>query len=319
MTDVRHPTAIIDTPHVGRGTRVWAFAHILAGARIGSDCNICDHVFIENDVTIGDRVTVKCGVQLWDGITVEEDVFIGPNATFTNDPFPRSRQRPPEFARTRLQAGCSIGANATILPGLTIGRNAMVGSGSVVTHDVPPNAIVMGSPARITGYVDAIRWSATEFPAQRDELRLATNGPKLTRLPLVQDLRGNLSFAEVEKHLPFAVKRYFVIWDVPSKDVRGEHAHRTLEQFLICLRGSCRVLLDDGHVREEVVLNSPTLGLYMPPLIWSVQFSHSPDSMLLVLASETYDAGEYVREYEEFLRLSGASRSVHGANPSAAG
>src|SRR5512133_3771920 len=146
----KHDAAIVESQAVGDGTRIWAFAHVLPGASIGRDCNICDHVFIENDVTIGDRVTVKCGVQLWDGVTIESDVFIGPNATFTNDPFPRSRQRPGRFLRTVVKKGASIGANATLLPGLTIGERAMIAAGAVLTHDAPPNAILAGNPARIT-------------------------------------------------------------------------------------------------------------------------------------------------------------------------
>src|SRR6266849_6347115 len=151
----QHEKAIVETPNVGDGTRVWAFAHILPKAVIGEDCNICDHVFVENDVVVGNRVTVKCGVQLWDGIRLEDDVFVGPNATFTNDPFPRSRQRPAAFAQTIVRHGASIGANATILCGLTIGQGAMVGAGAVVTRSVPAFAIVAGNPARIIGYADA--------------------------------------------------------------------------------------------------------------------------------------------------------------------
>jgi acetyltransferase-like isoleucine patch superfamily enzyme len=298
-----HPQAIVESATIGADTRVWAFAHVLPGARVGRDCNICDHVFIENDVTIGDRVTVKSGVQLWDGIIAEDDVFIGPNATFTNDPLPRSKQRPAEFLRTVLKKGCSIGANATVLPGLTVGRNAMVGSGAVVTHDVPPNAIVTGNPARITGYVDAIRWRAGREATSIEPRQLATKGPRLIRLPVVQDLRGSLSFGEYADQLPFIPRRYFIIWDVPSRDVRGEHAHRTLEQFLVCVRGSCRLLLDDGSAREEVLLDDPAIGLYLPPMVWSVQFQFSPDACLLALASGPYDATEYIREYEEFSRL----------------
>ena len=104
---------------------MWAFAHILKGARIGVDCNICDHTFIEGGAVVGDRVTVKCGVQLWDGVTLEDDVFVGPNATFTNDPFPRSGRRPAEFTRTLVRRGASIGANATLLPGVTVGPQAV--------------------------------------------------------------------------------------------------------------------------------------------------------------------------------------------------
>lgn len=149
-----HSHALCESKTVGTKTRIWAFAHVLPGAVLGSECNICDHVFIENDVKVGDRVTVKCGVQLWDGITVEDDVFIGPNATFTNDIFPRSKVYPEKFLRTIVKKGASIGANSTILPGITIGEGAMVAAGAVVTKSVPDKAIVMGNPARVTGYVD---------------------------------------------------------------------------------------------------------------------------------------------------------------------
>ncbi|MEP6656415.1 MAG: acyltransferase, partial [Betaproteobacteria bacterium] len=155
MNPFIHPHALCESTLIGDGTRVWAFAHVLPGARIGRECNICDHVFIENDVVVGDRVTVKCGVQLWDGVTLEDDVFVGPNATFANDRFPRSRQYQAKNLRTVVARNASIGANATVLPGLTIGRNAMVGAGAVITRSVPPNAIVVGNPARIVGYVDS--------------------------------------------------------------------------------------------------------------------------------------------------------------------
>src|SRR6266550_1696700 len=151
-----HPQGICESSAIGARTKIWAFAHVLSGAVIGEDCNICDHVFVENDVVLGSRVTVKCGVQLWDGLRIEDDVFIGPNATFANDPFPRSRQRPAAFERTLVERGASIGANATILPGLTIGQGAMVGAGAVVTRSVPAFAIVAGNPARIIGYADVV-------------------------------------------------------------------------------------------------------------------------------------------------------------------
>ena len=149
-----HPAAIVEYgAEVGARTHVWAFAHVLGGARIGDECNICDHVFIENDVKIGNRVTIKCGVQVWDGITLEDEVFVGPNATFTNDLRPRSQRYTREFAKTLLRRGCSIGANATVLPGIEVGEWAMVGAGAVVTRSVPAHALVVGRPARISGWV----------------------------------------------------------------------------------------------------------------------------------------------------------------------
>jgi len=137
--------SIIKSKNIGKDTRIWSFVKILEGAIIGKDCNICDHTFIENDVVIGDRVTIKCGVYLWDGTRVEDDVFIGPNATFTNDNYPRSKKYLPNFPVLLLMNGCSIGANATILPGLTIGSNAMIAAGAIVTKNVPENTLVKGT------------------------------------------------------------------------------------------------------------------------------------------------------------------------------
>jgi UDP-2-acetamido-3-amino-2,3-dideoxy-glucuronate N-acetyltransferase len=145
-----HDNALVDEGvSIGSGTRVWGFTHLLSGAQIGADCNICEQVFIEGDVVLGDRVTVKCGVQLWNGLRVEDDVFIGPNVTFTNDLFPRSKLYPETFLKTHIKAGASIGGGAVILPGLTIGEKAMVGAGSVVTKSVPAGAVVVGNPARV--------------------------------------------------------------------------------------------------------------------------------------------------------------------------
>jgi UDP-2-acetamido-3-amino-2,3-dideoxy-glucuronate N-acetyltransferase len=153
-TFYQHPAALIDSgASVGFGTRVWAFAHIVKGAVVGRDCNICDHTFIEGGVKLGDRVTVKSGGYLWDGLIVEDDVHIGPGAVFTNDLRPRSKNSSYELLGTRLCQGCTIGANATVLPEVTISSWAMVGAGTVVTHDVPAFALVTGNPGRLVGWV----------------------------------------------------------------------------------------------------------------------------------------------------------------------
>ena len=144
-----HPNSDVQTKQIGDGTRIWQYVVVLPGAVIGRDGNICSHCFIENKVVLGDRVTVKCGVQLWDGITLEDDVFVGPNVTFTNDLQPRSRNAAAQLLPTLVKKGASLGANATILPGLTIGEGAMVGAGSVVTKNIPPGVTVVGNPARI--------------------------------------------------------------------------------------------------------------------------------------------------------------------------
>lgn len=301
----QHPQALVESQRIGRGTRVWAFAHVLPGATIGAECNICDGVFVENDVVVGDRVTVKCGVQLWDGVTLEDDVFVGPNATFTNDPFPRSRQYPEKFPRTIVRKGASIGANSTILPGITIGANAMIGAGSVVTKDVPANAVVVGNPARVTSFIEGkTPLVAGAKPAtERGKLRdLEVRGARLIHVPVIGDQRGELTFAEVGAHLPFTPKRYFSIFEVPQGATRGGHAHRTLHQFIVCLRGSVTCALDDGERRDEVILDSPAAGLHIPPMVWGVQYRYSPDATLLVLASDVYDEGEYIRDYDQFLR-----------------
>jgi acetyltransferase-like isoleucine patch superfamily enzyme/dTDP-4-dehydrorhamnose 3,5-epimerase-like enzyme len=295
---------LCESPTVGEGTRIWAFAHVLPGARIGVDCNLCDHVFVENDVVIGDRVTVKCGVQVWDGVRLEDDVFVGPNATFTNDPFPRSRQHPDAYTPTVVRRGASIGANATILPGITIGEHAMVGAGAVVTRSVPAHAIVRGNPARIVGYVDSERPGRMRAePATSSDSVSATRvrGVSLHELPLVRDMRGNLSVGEFGRHVPFPARRYFMVFDVPTEDVRGEHAHRECEQFLLCVRGRCRVVVDDGSVRAELALDRPNLGLYIPPMVWGTQYQYSADALLLVFASHHYDPKDYIRDYREFV------------------
>jgi|688.fasta_scaffold166525_1 UDP-2-acetamido-3-amino-2,3-dideoxy-glucuronate N-acetyltransferase len=300
-----HPQALCESTSIGAETRIWAFAHVLPKAIIGKECNICDHVFIENEVSVGNRVTIKSGVQLWDGIEVEDDVFIGPNATFTNDRFPRSKVYPEQFLKIKLCKGSSIGANATILPGLTIGANSMVGAGAVVTKDVPPNTIVVGNPAKIVGYVDAQKQSSANNFTSGDKpinglKETNVKGVNLHFLPQIPDLRGDLSVGEFDKTIPFTPKRYFLVFNVPNNLIRGEHAHKDCHQFLIAVHGTVNVICDDGQNRSEFLLNRANLGIHIPPMVWGVQYKYSEDAVLLVFASEYYDSADYIRDYEEF-------------------
>lgn len=303
-----HEKGICESATVGDGTRIWAFAHVLTGAKIGADCNICDHVFIENDVVIGDRVTIKSGVQLWDGLRVGNGVFIGPNATFTNDRHPRSKQYPETFLQTVIGDNASVGANATILPGVQIGYSAMVGAGAVVTKDVPPHAVVIGNPAVIVGYQTQSAPTAVKLSVQTPEtpgesVQLNIGGCALYRLPHFSDTRGDLSPLELSKDLPFVPQRSFLVHGVPSEKVRGEHAHHECHQFLIAANGRLAVVVDDGKQRVEVELVGPSLGLYMPPKIWGIQYKFKPDTVLLVFASHAYDSRDYIRDYQNFLQL----------------
>ena len=293
-----HKQGICESSTVGAGTRVWAFSHVLPGAVIGADVNINDHVFVENDVIVGDRVTLKSGVQVWDGIRLGDDVFVGPNVTFTNDPFPRSKQYPGSFATTVIEDGASIGGGAVILPGIRVGRRAMIGAGAVVTKDVPPYAIVVGNPARIVGYAETSNQATapTHPPATPESVGL-------TELRTVSDIRGNLLPIDIPGDLPFAPRRVFFVYGVPSKEVRGAHAHRQCEQFLVALHGSVSCIVDDGTSRAEHLLDDPSIGLHMPAMTWGTQYKYSADAVLAVFASRPYEDADYIRGYEEFLAL----------------
>jgi hypothetical protein len=242
-------------------------------------------------------------------LRIEDDVFIGPNVTFTNDLFPRSKVYPEQFLRTTIKSGSSIGANATILPGLTISEGVMVGAGAVVTISVPPNAIVVGNPARIVGYTTAESQNHLERTRAGDNSSCpnvdstSVKGVTVHKFPLILDIRGSLTVGEFERHIPFTPKRYFMVFDVPSKETRGEHAHLRCAQFLICVRGSCRLLADDGVDRTEILLDSPDRGVFLPAMIWGVQYKYSEDAVLLVFASDYYDASDYIRDYSDFLKL----------------
>ena len=244
-----HAAGICESNNVGEGTRIWAFAHVLPGARIGRDCNICDNVFIENDVVIGDAVTIKSGVQLWDGVRLGHRVFVGPNATFTNDPFPRSKRYRDSFLQTIVDDDASVGANATVLPGVRIGYQAMIGAGAVVVSDVPARSIVVGNPGRVVGYAGAIE-EKKAMGAPND------SGVHMVPLNSHNDARGRLIATETTA-LPFEPKRIFLVDSVSSGAARGGHAHRSCHQLLVAVAGEMKVVVDDGRCARVVVMDTP--------------------------------------------------------------
>jgi dTDP-4-dehydrorhamnose 3,5-epimerase-like enzyme len=178
----------------------------------------------------------------------------------------------------------------------------------VVTHNVPPHAKLVGNPARIVGYVDAMpeRVPTTVIPTLPGEVPARFGEVTVCHMPVVEDLRGSLSYGEMQRHVPFEVKRYFLVFDVTNENIRGEHAHRNLHQFLMCVAGRCHVVTDDGTQRHEFILDTPTKGMHIPPMIWATQYKFTRDAILLVFASEFYDAADYIRDYDEFRSLQGA-------------
>lgn len=251
------------------------------------------------EVALPDDVVVKAGAYLPAGTVLEGGCRIGPNAVVVDG------------APVTVKRGAQVGANATLMPGITLGANCVVQPGAVVTRSVPPAAIVEGSPAAIVGYVGAApsvgagaRRASDPLPGGEAPGVRATGvkGVTVHHLPLVHDLRGDLSVGEFERSVPFAPQRYFIVFGVPNREIRGEHAHRACHQFLVCARGDCSVIADDGTHKAEVRLDAPNKGLYLPPMTWGIQYKHSPDAVLLVFASHWYDAGDYIREYEQFLR-----------------
>lgn len=208
-------------------------------------------------------------------------------------------------AETVVRAGARIEADSAIGGGVEIGPGARVRPGSVVTTSVPANAVVEGDPAEVLGFVDARRVAPPPEAEAPAVLPLGDGGAAVHRMRRVREARGDLIFGETLRDLPFAPRRWFVVTGVPAREARGAHAHWRSHQFLVCVHGSCRALVDDGRSRWEATLDAPDVGVYMPPLTWGTQYRFSPDAALLVLASDAYDPDDYIRDYES---LSAARR-----------
>lgn len=314
MNVMIHKTSEVQTSDIGEGTKIWQYVVVLKNVKIGKDVNLCSHCFVEEDVVMGDRVTIKFGVIVGSASRIGNDVFIGPQVVFTNDKYPRSKVYPEKYLPITIEDHASIGGGAILLAGVTIGRGAMVAAGAVVTKSVPPYALVKGSPARIVGFMGektgqtvlnpfTTETASEHFTSEKTVTQLNVGKVSLHHLKLMKDSRGDLAVGEFSKDIPFAPKRYFSIINVPGEKPRGEHAHYRCKQFLICAKGSCMVMVDDGHSRCEILLDSPNVGVYLPPLTWGTQYKYSSDAVLLVFASEYYDPHDYIRDYDEFLLL----------------
>lgn len=240
-----------------------------------TDCIIPDSTQIAEGVKLGARVVLA-----GDGIVLRQNA--------------------------RLDAAAVIGAN------VTIGQGAWVRAGAVVLRSVPPNAIIEGNPGQVVGYLGGEGSQRKPDPKHVD-IHALGNLPRPSKVDLgvgesslflmrrITDARGALTVGEMPTEVPFSPARYFVVFDVPSMELRGEHAHKECQQFLICLHGSCRVLLDNGQERCEVTLDRPDMGVFMPAMIWGTQYRYSPDAVLLVFASRPYEEDDYLRTYDEFL------------------
>lgn len=305
-----HKTAIVaDGVELGDGVHIGPYCRIEQGCAIGGFSTLTERVTLSARSTIGSRATIAQGAYLGAGTHLGDEVTVGPNVTFVDTGFGSDDGM--QLEKAVVREGASIGANASIVGAVTIGANAVVGAGAVVNRDVPPNATVVGSPARIIGYRPSAR-SAPQYRIRAstldtDSLPTSLGGGRLDRLPLVEDLRGSLVFGQVPDNLPFVPQRFFTVFDVSSREVRGEHAHRDLHQFLVCVHGECAVALDDGTERGEVTLDRPDVGLHIPPLVWGTQYRYTPDAVLLVFASAPYDPDDYIRDYDDFLRLSASA------------
>lgn len=257
-------------------------AHVDARAEVAYDC------------------IIKSGAHVCAGVTLERGTYVGANVAFVE--LPGAAQGAP----TLVKADAWVGPNATIHAGLTIGARAVVRPGAVVTRSVPQAAIVEGNPASIVGYVGATAHVQapviqTGNPTKRPAVQATpVKGVTLHHFPMIPDLRGNLTVGEFDRQVPFKPLRYFLVFGVPNREIRGEHAHHKCHQFLICVRGSCSVIADDGVNKIEVPLDGPDRGLYLPPMTWGVQYKYSADAMLMVFASDYYDGADYIRDYDEF-------------------
>ncbi|CAN7710944.1 WxcM-like domain-containing protein [Pseudoduganella sp. LjRoot289] len=275
------------------------------GAQVDAGAVLGDYVVVYAGAELAAGSAVAGFTQVWSGVRLEAGARLAAGVTL--------EQPDDASGHTVFGSQSKVGAGATICAGVKVGLGAVVEAGTVVNHDVPPYAIVSGSPARITGYVEHLaqaeraHWHRqADFPAVQATVPLGVGGVTLHRFKAVKDPRGDLSVGEFVREIPFEPKRYFLVYNVPTEKTRGEHAHHKCHQFLICVKGSCAVVVDDNESRCEVLLESPDQGIYLPPLTWGIQYKYSHDAVLLVFTSDYYEAADYIRDYDQFSAVVGA-------------
>jgi UDP-2-acetamido-3-amino-2,3-dideoxy-glucuronate N-acetyltransferase len=284
INENHHSTAVIENgAEVAGDANLGCFVQICPTASVGNNAVVAGLVIVPPNVHIGANSRIGAGVCFVTPVLGEKPTFIGDGAT--------------------------IGEHAIISAGVSIGDGAVIAPLTLIQRSIPAMAIVEGSPARIVGYVGASSNAIADNLSVNEPIqRSNVSGVKLHHMQCVADIRGNLTVGEFDRSIPFQPKRYFIVYDVPSMETRGEHAHRACHQFLICVRGSCAVVVDDGQCRQEFLLDRPDMGLHLPPMIWGIQYKYSADAVLLVYASHYYDSADYIRDYAEFRQLVGAKK-----------
>ena len=265
-------------------------------ARLGTGVRVGALAIVGAEVRLGDGAVVDPGARLLGPVSVGEGAHIGAGATLAAEP----------GRAIAIGAGARVGAGSTIDAGVTVGSGARVEPGAVVLRAIPSNAIARGNPASVVGFVEAPGAFAGTSKGLPAKIEPAGVGEvTIHHFPVVIDARGKLSVGEFERDLPFRPMRYFIVYDVPSLETRGEHAHRECHEFLVCVRGRCAVVVDDGTTRREIALERPDMGVNLPAMTWRLQYKFSADAILLVFASHYYDAGDYIRDYAQYRSLVG--------------
>ncbi len=255
---------------------------------------------ISHDAVIGDACTIGPFVAIPAFTTLGKRVHLESNVAFAR----AAAETAP--GRLHIADDVVIGANSTLIGSLTIGSGARIMPGSVVARDVPENAIVSGNPAAIISYADIGEPAILDSRWQKKTNKYSTEAIDVGNVvvhhfPVITDIRGSLTVGEFERDIPFVPLRYFMVFDVPSRETRGEHAHKVCHQFLICVQGCCAVVVDDGQQRREIILDNPARGLHLPPMTWGTQYKYSANATLLVFASHHYDSNDYIRRYSDFI------------------